>query len=263
MTNAEAIGTVAKTSIPVLLYHRIAARPDDRVAVDPALFARHLDLVAASGRTPMTIAELAGALRGERPMPLRPVAITFDDGYDDTVASVQSLNDRGLSSTIYVTIGTLGQPGRLSEQQLSELAGMQEVVALGAHTESHPHLDELSLPAVREEVVGSKLILEDLIGRRVDSFAYPYGSYDGRVRHAVIEAGFTSAAAVKNAISHQDDDPWAIARYMVTRDTSLALIEQLLEGRGAPDAWPGARLRTRAWRVARVARRQILLKASQ
>ena len=54
----------------------------------------------------------------------------------------------------------------------------------------------------------------------VHSFSYPHGCYDHRVRSAVVEAGFRSAVAVKNALSHDHDDPFAIARWTVTAGTS-------------------------------------------
>ena len=68
---------------------------------------------------------------------------------------------------------------------------------------------------------------------------------------AVIEAGFISAAAVKNALSHWHDDPWAIARFTVLRDTPAEQVARLLAGQGAPLAWAGERLRTRGFRTAR------------
>jgi peptidoglycan/xylan/chitin deacetylase (PgdA/CDA1 family) len=105
-------------------------------------------------------------------------------------------------------------------------------------------------------VSDSKQALEQMIGRRVDTFAYPFGAYDTRVRTAVIDAGFSSAAAVKNALSHPDDDPWAIARFTVSAVTSAEQIAQVLDGRGAPYAWHGERLRTRGYRAVRKLRRR-------
>jgi hypothetical protein len=91
----------------------------------------------------------------------------------------------------------------------------------------------------------------------VRSFAYPHGAYDERTRKAVVDAGYGSAAAVKNAISHADDDPFAIARWTVTAGTPAARIAAVLEGEGVPRAWVRERLRTRAYRGARRRRRRI------
>ena len=95
------------------------------------------------------------------------------------------------------------------------------------------------------------------MNRTVDTFAYPHGSYDETVRAAVIDAGYRSAAAVKNAISHPGDDPWAIARYTVTSATTPEHLVDVLEGHGAPLAWRRERLRTRAARTARKLRWRI------
>jgi hypothetical protein len=41
-------------------------------------------------------------------------------------------------------------------------------------------------------------------------------------REALIRAGYDSAAAVKNAVSHLDDDPFAMAHWIVTEQTTAA-----------------------------------------
>jgi peptidoglycan/xylan/chitin deacetylase (PgdA/CDA1 family) len=238
-----------RSIVPVLLYHRIAWSANDRYAVSPSSFASHLQAILGSGRTPLTISELAEFLRGTAAMKRKYIAITFDDGYAETLEAVVALTDLGLKATVYVTTGLIGSLGMLTPEQVQTLASMQGV-EVGAHTVSHPYLDELGRTEVEQEVVRSRQTLQAL-GCMAGSFAYPHGAYDASVRAAVIEAGFGSAAGVKNALSHGRDDPWAIARYTVSQSTSLKQVTRLLEGRGAPLAWTHERLRTRAYRVAR------------
>ena len=247
----------AREPIPVLLYHRIGAAEDDRFAVAPEQFSEQVRLIAASGRTPVTIGELAAGIQGTRPLPARPVAVTIDDAYEDTPRAVAESLANDVSVTVYVTTGTLDRPGMLSTSQLRALATMGPKVELGAHSESHPHLDALRPGDVRQELLASKRSLEQVVNRPVETFAYPHGSYDEAVRAAVIDAGYRSAAAVKNAISHPGDDPWAIARYTVTSATTPERLADVLEGRGAPLAWRRERLRTFAARTARRVRRRI------
>jgi peptidoglycan/xylan/chitin deacetylase (PgdA/CDA1 family) len=244
--------------IPVLLYHSVAADPGDRFAVSPRAFREHVRAITASGRTPASIAEIAATLRGSRAAADRLVAITFDDGFEDTPRAVSELVEHGLRATVYVTTGMLDRPGALSRSQLRTLSEMGDAVELGAHSVSHPHLDALPLAQVRREVGDSKRQLELVLDRAVETFAYPHGSYDAAVRAAVVEAGYRSAAAVKNAISHPRDDPWAIARYTVTASTSAERVREILEGRGAPLAWQHVRVRTRAARTARRAMRRMV-----
>jgi peptidoglycan/xylan/chitin deacetylase (PgdA/CDA1 family) len=251
--------------IPVLLYHSVPREaPDraDRLAVSYEQFATHLDAVVESGRVPLTVGEIADGLRGARPLPERAVAITFDDGYDNTHTAIELLCKHGLRASVYVTTGQIGTEHMISHDQLQSLAEQPDAVELGAHSVTHPHLDELNVNEIKHEVSGSKHQLEQVLGRPVASFAYPYGSYDRRVRQAVVAAGFQSAAAVKNALSHRDDDPWAIARWTVSTTTDAQQIARVLDGRGAPHAWRHERLRTRGYRTVRRLRRRIGVGAS-
>jgi peptidoglycan/xylan/chitin deacetylase (PgdA/CDA1 family) len=253
----SAYGRPVRT-VPVLLYHRIGHHTRDRFAVSCDQFRKHVDMLLARERTAITIGELADCIRGAGALPARPVAITFDDGYEDTPAAVHLLLDAGLRATVYVTAGSIGAPGMITAAQVAELAERGAPVELGAHSVSHPHLDELGQPALTREIGDGRRIVEELIGRRLDTFAYPHGAYDARVRAAVIEAGFRSAAAVKNATSHLGDDPWAIARYTVTRDARPERVARLLDGSGAPMAWRDERRRTRIARAGRRLRRRLV-----
>ena len=62
-------------------------------------------------------------------------------------------------------------------------------------------------------------MLEQLLGRPVDTFAYPHGYHDAAVaKELVVAAGYRSATAVRNALSPADDDRFALARVTVTSD---------------------------------------------
>lgn len=245
--------------VPVLVYHAIcaaAAADTERWTVSPAEFAQHLDVIEQSGRRALTISELADCLRGERRLDGDAVAITFDDGYADTPAAVDALLRRDMTATVYVISGAIGATGMLSGDDLRRLAGLQGV-ELGAHSVTHPRLDELAGARLEAEVAGSRRALESLVDSPVASFAYPHGAYDRRARAAVVAAGYRSAAAVKNAISHLDDDPFAIARVMVEAGTSAERLAAVLRGDGVPLAWRRERMRTRAFRTLRRARRAL------
>jgi peptidoglycan/xylan/chitin deacetylase (PgdA/CDA1 family) len=245
--------------VPVLLYHSVDDDPprrDRRYAVSRAAFEAHADAVSASGRTPLSITEVAAAMRGERLLPHRPVAVTFDDGYANTYEAVVALLSRDVSSTVFVTAGEVGTPDRLSPAQLYDLAQMPSV-EVGAHAFNHRRLDELRDPELAAEVRLSKATLEDLTQVEIRSFAYPHGAYDQRARQAVIDAGYSSAAAVKNALSHPADDVFAIARWTVTAKTSASRVAQVLEAVDVPEAWPQERWRTRVYRSVRRQRRRL------
>jgi peptidoglycan/xylan/chitin deacetylase (PgdA/CDA1 family) len=245
--------------VPVLLFHSVDDAPPpgqvQRYTVSRSRFREHIEAITASGATSLTIPELAEALRGNRLLPERAISITFDDGFDDTVDAVGALREVGLSSTVYVTTGNIDTPMGISVSGLGDLIAAGAEV--GAHTVSHPHLDEIDPQEAAVEIRDSRAQLETRLGLRVTTFAYPHGAYDRRVRAAVIAAGFGSAAGVRNAFSHRLDDPFAIARWTVRHDTSPATLAEFVEGHGAPIAWRNERYRTRAYRKVRYLRRRI------
>ena len=250
----------APPPIPILLYHSVSDQPSAFIApytVTSATFRRHLDAVAAIGATTLTVSDLLAALAGGT-LPERPVLVTFDDGYLDTLTTAApELAERGMTSTVYVTTGVVGakSPGgdaMLTWSQVNELAGMGHEI--GAHSHTHPQLDTLSVAAMRREIAGSRTLLQEGTGLPVDSFAYPHGYSDARVRRAVQKAGFSSAASVKNALSSPSDPPFALARLMLMSTTSDEEFLGWLAGRGVPVGRDDERLLTRGWRWWRRAR---------
>jgi peptidoglycan/xylan/chitin deacetylase (PgdA/CDA1 family) len=246
--------------IPILLYHSISEQsPPGHSAftVTPSLFREHVRVIAGSGVTAMTVGGLASCLRGKRALPARPALVTFDDGFADTGPAIELLLGAGLAASVFVTVGWIGAERMLTPHELRELAALGDRVEVGAHSIAHPHLDEIEIGRASMEISGSKSALEDMLALPIGSFAYPHGAYDRHVRMAAIDAGFSAAVAVKNALSHSEDDLYALARWTVGATTSAHQIAQLLAGRGAPLAWRGERARTRAHRLVRRVRRRI------
>jgi peptidoglycan/xylan/chitin deacetylase (PgdA/CDA1 family) len=251
-----------RTSVPVLGYHSISDERRDgtlRWSVSPSDFDEQMALLAARGRTPLTVSGYAAVLRGAVSLPPRPVLVTFDDGFADlATAALPVLQRHGITATAYVITSRLSAaPSRDSEptldmDQLAELRANN--VEVGSHGHTHRALDCLSHAEAVREVRLSKLVLEDTLQHQVSSFAYPYGYHTSAVRRHVAAAGYTSACGVKNALSHPADDVFAIARVLVQRDMGTAALEALLDDHGWSLAWRGEHLRTRGWRAYRRAR---------
>ncbi|MEV1288768.1 polysaccharide deacetylase family protein [Micromonospora sp. NPDC049679] len=256
-----------RSVVPVLCYHSVGDERRDgtlRWSVSPGDFDEQMTLIRERGRTPMTVSGYARVLRGLAPLPPRPVLITFDDGFPDLAeTALPVLRRNGLTATAYVIAARVGvappaggDPS-LDWDQLRELLGYG--VEVGSHSRSHRALDCLRRAELHQEVAGSRQVLEDRLGTAVPSFAYPYGYHSSAVRTAVRAAGYSSACGVKNALSHPDDDMFAIARVLIERDTGTAGIAALLDGAGWPLAWRGEQLRTRGWRAYRRARHLVYI----
>jgi len=252
------------TVIPILLYHSISDDPAPWIApysVSPRNFARHLELVAESGRTALTVSELIAALTGRRPLPPCPLVITFDDGFADFIAAAEMMAARRLPSTLYVTTGALRggapRPAKMALPPASMLgwAQLDQVsqlgVEIGAHSHTHRQLDTMRASDVAEEIRYSKGLLEQACGRAIPSFAYPHGFQSDRTRKVVAAAGHTSACAVMNAFSSESDDIYALARLTVKATTTTEQLEGWLAGTGARTAPYPERLQTTLWRWSR------------
>lgn len=122
-------------------------------------------------------------------LPGRGVALAFDDGNSsDAELALKVLERRGRKARFFVLAERVGSPGYLSQSQLGELheAGMK----IGSHGLRHRDWRRLSDGELREELVGSRRALEELLGSQVDQAACPFGSYDRRVLHGLREAGY-------------------------------------------------------------------------
>ena len=87
-----------------------------------------------------------------------------------------------------------------------------KLIEVGSHTNSHPVLSQLPLDTQREEISGSKSLLEDILGQPITSFAYPYGDFDAKTREAVKRAGFTLACSIKCGPVVNTSDLFALPR---------------------------------------------------
>lgn len=256
--------TPTRTAVPILAYHSIGDLPRDgtmRWTVSPGDFDEQMALIGELGRSTLTVEQYAAALRGEASLPPDPVLVTFDDGFDDLATTALAVLERyRIVATAFVVSGWVGARAAdggpaLDWGQVRELRA--QGLQIGSHGHSHRALDCLPRTEVEREVRSSKRLLEEGLGEEVASFAYPYGYSSPLVRRTVRAAGYSSACAVKNALSHPRDDGFALARVLVTRDTGAVGIARLLDGQDAPLSWPGERLRTRGWRAYRRARHWI------
>lgn len=261
------------TSVPVLMYHSVSRESSARFrpwTLHPRRFAEHMEHLARRGYRSLTLAQLAeGSRPGGRPLPERPVVLTFDDGFADFHSTVLPvLEEHRQTATLYVPTAFVGGTARwlarereqgrpiLHPEQLHDVA--RRGIEVGAHSHTHPRLDELGTSECRAEVHRSKDLLEQELQRPVTAFAYPHGCYSARVREQVVEAGYTSSMAVRHALSSTEDDAFTRARVMVLADTTVDELDRLLTGEGIPHAPHRPRLRTVAWRAARRTRRVIV-----
>jgi peptidoglycan/xylan/chitin deacetylase (PgdA/CDA1 family) len=222
--------------LPVLIYHRVGPDdPDPRsrwLTVPTEKFDRQIAHLARAGYTAVRPADWLAYRSELRPLPSRPVLITFDDAYQDVATHAFPILARhGMTATTFVVTGQLGGtnawdagngfPARrlMSAEEIKHWA--KRGFEFGGHSHGHVELTKLGPAELDAELATCQRELTDLLGAPAVSFAYPYGSHDGAVR-AATGRHFGAAFGVVEGINDAAADPLALFRtYVFPTDLML------------------------------------------
>lgn len=227
--------------MPTLMYHKIGDYPPGselkKLWVATADFRRQLQYLKDHGYTSINFVDWRDAEKSVKPLPAKPVLITFDDGYmNNYELAYPLLREFGMKGCVFLVYEMMDQHNAwhdpASEPWLkmltwAQIKEMQDsgVIEFGSHTMKHRNLAALPLDEVRWELTESKKRLEDKLGREMVGFAYPYGSgaYKPEVRAAALEAGYRYDFSVKQGITAL---PWkredeAVKRLLIRGDDNM------------------------------------------
>jgi peptidoglycan/xylan/chitin deacetylase (PgdA/CDA1 family) len=215
--------------VPILTWHRVAVLaneytksiPDE--TVEPSVFASEIQALAAHGFHPISQLQLFDALFHNASLPPKPVLLTMDDGYvDDSRTILPILQAHHFPATFYIITHRFHEPGFLNTTEIRRLdaAGMD----IGAHTRTHVPLATLPAAEVTEQVEGSRVDLEHVLGHPVQWFAYPFGSFDSAVVAEVRRAGFVLGVTTAGGTSENSLAPLTMPRIHVGRTASATTV---------------------------------------
>lgn len=209
--------------IPILGYHRIVdtipAHDCCWLCVTRKQFERQLDWFSRLGFRTLALEEVGARLaRGER-IPPHHFAITFDDGYVDTLSVAAPVLHRfGFTATVFAVAGLVGDWNTWDDhrQCLAPLMTWEQLAkwirmgfSVGSHTVSHPRLSQLSRLDALAELRDSRRTLEARLGVPVRAFCYPYGDWSAETCELVPEAGYTVAC---NDVGRREHGQYILAR---------------------------------------------------
>ena len=182
----------------ILTFHSISDNGHDFFAVSPSTFESEMRWLTERGYKGIS-------LRGfyENSGQGNVVVLTFDDGYKDFFrTAVPILNGLNFSATVFILAELVGDIGRWrrKELQASAMLDWDEIhgaidagYEIGSHGLYHPNYLHLSIEGLKQEIAGSKEIIEENIKIPVVSFAYPYNVYNEQISGIVKEAGYKYA----------------------------------------------------------------------
>ena len=119
----------------------------------------------------------------------------------------------------------------MRQEELKKLAA-SPWATIGAHTVTHSALSALSAEQQRNEIFTSKKDLENITGKEITTFSYPFGrkkDYNRTSVHLCREAGFIKAASNFPGQVHRWTDPFQLPRHLVRnwdRDTFAAEMQR-------------------------------------
>lgn len=219
----------APSGLRVLCYHSVGAPlPGDPygLATSPEAFLAQMTLLA-SGRfgTPVS---LGGAKLDGSP----EIAVTFDDGFADTLAEAAPVLARlKLPFTVAVTKSFIeaGRPPHLGVASLRELAEVPGA-EIGAHGAAHRRLAEADDAALAEDLAASRTFVEDALGAPCGVMTWPHGSASRRTAAAAKAAGFVRAGCSLYGVNEPGREPLLLKRTEIVGFDSLADFEAKCSG---------------------------------
>ena len=233
-----------KAKVRVITYHRFGQAERDPWCLDPRAFGEQMRWLAER-RLAVSLHDVLRFVRGEVELPTGSVLVTMDDGYSSVLSvAAPILRQYGVPAVAYITTGAIGnrEAGKgagesfLTWKQVGALdaGGM----AIGSHGHTHRSMTKLGQDELREEGQRSKTLIETQLGRKVTSFAYPFGMRgDESVSTAktLAECGYTSIFISQHGTIRQGANPLRLPRIKVEAGEPLWMFKLLCEG--GMDAW--------------------------
>ena len=206
----------------IFCYHRLVDKiryPGTEIT--PAAFEAEMKELKDKGITVISMQDLLAWKRGEKNIPPRSAVITFDDGWKSQYEVAWPIMKKyGYPFTLFIYTegvrgGSLGGGEAITWEQLADLR--DNGIDIQAHSATHQDLREGHTVLVIEpggkrskkkltgadyekwiqnEVVGSKELLEQRLGIKVNCFAVPFGNYNDHVKELARNSGYDAMFTV-------------------------------------------------------------------
>ena len=190
----------ASVSVPILVFHSFGPKPAKsetkmtlHYRITPTIFEEQMKYLSDNHYTPISLNTFVNNLKSNTAMPAKPVVLTFDDGWNSQYKyAVPVLEKYNFPATFFV-ISEYRAGAYMTWDNLKDLVA--HGFEIGSHTETHPKLPELNKKDLKKEIEKSKKKLEDKLGIKVTTLAYPYYMHNKSVRGMVKSAGYLGARA--------------------------------------------------------------------
>ncbi len=209
--------------VPIITYH--AVRPEAprgaMLVVSARSFDRQMRFLKERHYNVVSLEEIAKVIKEKKRIPPKTIAITIDDGYKDNYTYAYPILEKyNLPATVFLIANEVGNKVGLGDKLTwEEVLLMQDsgLITFGSHTLSHHTLVDIkSEGELRREIFDSKVMLEEKLKRPVNTFCYPVGAFNAKVKNLVKEAGYKVGVAVSPGRAFPNDDVFALKRLRIS-----------------------------------------------
>ena len=231
--------------IPILMYHSVSdekekSHPYYHVNTSPAVFEAHMHYLHENNYRAINLPELEKSFATKDSS--KYVVITFDDGFADFYTNAfPILQKYHFPATVFLPTDFIGNEknkltgkDHLSWEQISELS--KSGISFGSHTVTHPQLSSLNNKDVEYEISQSKKIIEDKIGKAIDTFSYPYKfpeenkAFIKDLRKLLQKHGYRYGVSTRIGTTSKKDDIYFMKRIPINSADDISLFQAKLEG---------------------------------
>ena len=222
-------------TIPVLTYHRFAENCDSPLCMPANIFELQMQYLKDNGYHVIKAEQLLDFLEYRCGVPKKSVLITMDDGYRSVYdIAYPILKKYGFTATLFIYTSFVGASRMaITWEQLKEM--QMNGFTIGSHSVYHsdlsqPKADETQrqyLARIKEELYGSKKIIDQKLEQNTYFLAYPFGYYDQRSIQIAHEAGYKMAMSVKRGGNPFFANPLTLRRDQILQKDMQSFISRL------------------------------------
>lgn len=222
-------------AVPVLMYHRVAPLSDKdarnrlvrSLTTQPEVFDQHMRYLVETGYTFVSTEQIADAVAHHQPLPVRAVAITFDDGYACLYWYAYPILRRyRIPATVFMVTGKIGATDHLSWERLLEMR--DGGILIESHTVRHADLATSPPDLLERELADSRSTLEEGLGCGLTSIAYPAGSCDSHVVMRVMANGYSAGWMKSGGPVRPSDNAYLLPRIGIRGDVPLEQFRRII-----------------------------------
>ena len=207
------------TAQPILETHGIPATfflTSDRLAVEHEFWWDTLERVLLGpGGLPVSLA--VPSVDGARSINIRTAderRAAFWELYRVLQSQPAEARAQGIAQVLaWSKAGAAPRPGA-RPMTLDEIRTLvaNPALTIGAHGAHHDRLPVQPEDTQRADVAECKRVLEEVVGRAVTAFSYPFGAWSARTARIVRQAGFALAVTCDDEPVRAGGDPWRLPR---------------------------------------------------